>query len=77
MTTHVISGDEAIAIARARAAEQGWAFVEPVDLVQRRAWSGAVKRYELVTNSGKLGAKARFVIDAATGTILSEGYVPR
>jgi hypothetical protein len=73
----MISGDQAIEIARTRAAEQEWAFVEPVDLVQRRAWSGAVKRYEIATNAGKLGAKARFVIDAATGEILSEGYVPR
>jgi hypothetical protein len=33
----MISGDQAIEIARARAAERGWAFVDPVDLVQRRA----------------------------------------
>jgi hypothetical protein len=48
------------------------AFVERVDLVQRRAWSGVVKRYAIATNAGKLGAKARFVVDAATGAILSD-----
>lgn len=73
----MITKTEAMEITRARAAEKGWAFIEPVDLVERRAWSGTVSRYEIETNAGKLGAKARFVVDAATGAILSEGYVKR
>ena len=73
----MITGPQAVELARARAAEQGWAFVEPVDLVERRSWAGAVIRYEIATNAGKLGAKARFVVDAASGQILSEGYVKR
>jgi len=74
----MITGANAIEIARARAAEMGWAFVEPLDVVERRAWlSGAVTRYEIESNAGKLGTKARFVVDAATGAILSQGYVPR
>ena len=73
----MITKAAAIEIARGRAAEKGWAFVDPVDLVERRAWSGSVKQYEIETNAGKLGAKARFVVDAATGAILSEGYIKR
>jgi hypothetical protein len=73
----MITGADAIEIARARAAEKGWAFVEPVDVAERRGWSGTLSRYEIATNSGKLGAKARFVVDAVTGVILSEGYVKR
>ncbi len=73
----MITKADAIEIARGRAAQKGWSFVEPVDLLERRAWSGTVSRYEIETNAGKLGAKARFVVDAATGSILSEGYVKR
>jgi len=73
----MISAPEAVEIARARALEKGWCFAEPVQTFERRAWSGAVSRYEIETNAGRLGTKARFVIDAQTGAILSEGYLPR
>ena len=73
----MITETDAVDIARARAAEQGWAFVDPVQVAVRRRWSGQIFRYEIETNAGKLGAKARFVLDAETGAILSEGYVPR
>jgi hypothetical protein len=73
----MITGSEAVQIARARAIENGWGFTEPIQTVERRAWSGAINRYEIETNAGRLGTKARFVIDANTGTILSEGYISR
>jgi uncharacterized membrane protein YkoI len=73
----MITGSEAVEIARARALEKGWGFAEPIQTLERRAWSGAINRYEIETNAGGLGTKARFVIDAKTGAILSEGYVPR
>jgi uncharacterized membrane protein YkoI len=73
----MIERDQAIEIARQRAAEKDWAFVEPLDVVIRRGWSGAVSRIEIETNAGNRGAKARFVIDAKTGEIVSEGYVSR
>jgi hypothetical protein len=38
---------------------------------------GGVNRFEIETNAGMRGTKARFTIDAKTGEILSEGYVPR
>lgn len=73
----MITESNAVEIARARSRQKGWAFVEPVHLVPRLAWSGGVTRYEIETNAGKLGAKSRFVIDATSGASLSEGYVSR
>ena len=67
----------AIEIARSLAAEKGWGFAEPIEVVHRRGWFGQADRFEIKTNAGKLGTKARFVIDAATGEIISEGYIPR
>lgn len=73
----MIPQDSALAIARARAREKGWAFGEPFAIVLRHGWMGGSSRYEIETNAGQLGAKAVFVVDAETGTIVSEGYVPR
>ncbi len=73
----MIEQDQAIKIARERAATNGWAFAEPLEVVIRRGWLGGINRYEIVTNAGKRGTKARFVIDAKTGKITSEGYVSR
>lgn len=73
----MIERDQAIEIARKRAAEKEWAFVEPLNVVIRRGWLGAVSRFEIETNAGNLGTKARFVIDAKTGEIVSEGYISR
>ena len=73
----MINRDEAVEIARARAAEKGWAFSDPIDVNLRRGWFGQDDRYEIDTNAGMRGTKAKFVISATTGTILSEGYVPR
>lgn len=67
----------AIDIARKRASEKGWAFAEPLEVVIRRGWLGGADRFEIETNAGKRGTKARFVIDATTGEIISEGYLPR
>ncbi len=73
----MIEQDQAIKIARERAATNGWAFAEPLEVVIRRGWLGGINRYEIATNAGKRGTKARFVIDAKTGKITSEGYVSR
>jgi len=69
--------DNAIQVARNRASAMGWAFAEPLSVIIRRGWLGGVTRFEIETNAGKLGTKARFVIDAKTGAIISEGYLPR
>jgi hypothetical protein len=74
----MIDRDAAVEIARKRAIEKGWAFAEPVNVISRRRWfSGGVFRFDIETNAGSLGAKARFAIDAATGEVISEGYIPR
>ena len=72
-----IDRNQAIEIARTRAAEKGWPFAEPLALIIRRAWFGGVSRFEIETGAGKRGTHTRFVIDAKTGEIVSEGYVPR
>jgi hypothetical protein len=73
----MIEQDQAIKIARERAATNGWAFADPLEVVIRRGWFGGINRYEIESNVGKRGTKARFVIDAKTGKITSEGYVSR
>ncbi len=73
----MIEEGAAIELARARAEAKGWAFAEPVAVTHRRGWFGKGDRFEIETNAGKHGTKARFVIDATTGEILSEGYIPR
>jgi hypothetical protein len=67
----------AIEIARARAEQNGWAFGGRLQIVHRRGWFGQHDRFEIETNAGMLGTKARFVIDAETGTVLDEGYIQR
>jgi hypothetical protein len=73
----MLDADAAIEIARARAAQNGWAFGKPVRAMLRRGWFGQRDRFDIETNAGMLGTKAHFVVCAVTGEILSEGYVPR
>jgi hypothetical protein len=74
----MINESQAIAIAQARAEANGWGWAEPIAVVAREAWfSKRILRYEIETNAGMLGTKARFVVDAETGAISSEGYLPR
>jgi uncharacterized membrane protein YkoI len=73
----MIERAHAIEIARKRASEKGWAFAEPLEIVIRRGWLGGVVRFEIEANAGKRGTKARFVIDARSGEIISEGYLSR
>ena len=73
----MIERADAIDLARKRVSEKGWAFAEPLEVVIRRGWFGGIARFEIETNAGKRGTKARFVIDAKTGEIISEGYLPR
>jgi uncharacterized membrane protein YkoI len=73
----MIQQKEAIEIARRRALEKGWAFSEPVYVIERSGWRQGITRFEIETNAGMRGTKARFTIDAKTGEIISEGYIPR
>jgi hypothetical protein len=73
----MIDSEAALEIARSRAAQKGWGFADPIEVVVRSGWFGSGKRFEISSNADKLGTKTRFLIDAATGTILSEGYISR
>jgi Peptidase propeptide and YPEB domain len=73
----MIERDQAIEIAKERALQKDWAFVEPLEVIIRRNWFGNIKHFEIETNAGNLGTKARFIIDAKTGKITSEGYIAR
>lgn len=73
----MITPEQAIEIARARAKAQGWGLVEPLALLPRRSWSGKVLSYTIDTNPAMRGTKTRFEIDANTGAILSEGFLKR
>lgn len=73
----MIASEEAVAIARARASTQGWGFGDPIRCTLRRGWFGSRDRYEIETNAGRLGTKARFTVDAETGLIVDQGYMPR
>jgi len=74
----MISKEQAIEIAKKRAAEKGWAFGEPFEIIERQAWfSRDIIRFEIETNPTMRGTKTRFSIDAKTGEILSEGFIPR
>lgn len=73
----MITRDQAIDIARARASANGWGIVEPVDVRQRQHWSGEVRSYEVRSNPAMHGTKVRITIDAVTGEVVDEGYLPR
>ena len=73
----MIDRAQAIAIARATAEAEHWAFVEPIKCELRKTWRGAPSRWMIRTNAGRHGAIARFVIDASDGRIIEKGYVPR
>jgi len=73
----MITNDEAVTIARARAKEKGWGLLEPLAVSHRRSWSGQIKSYCVESNLAMRGTKTRFTIDAETGAILSEAYIPR
>jgi len=50
--------DQAIEIAYKRAEEKNWAFIWPLNVSIHHSWSGRPRRFEIMTNTGSLGAKA-------------------
>jgi hypothetical protein len=73
----MIDRNEAIEIARRRAAENGWAFAEPLHIIEHRGWRKGLTRFEIWTNGSNRGTKARFTVDADTGDVIDEGFIPR
>ena len=72
-----LSEAEVVAIAKAAALAEGWAWVEPALATFRRRWFKSSGKWEIFSNANGLGAKARFVIDSESGAILEKGYIPR
>lgn len=73
----MIDKDAAIEIARKRAEENEWGFGGPIHVVEHHGWFGRNPTvFEIRTNYPNFGTVARFTIDARTGEILKEGYVP-
>jgi hypothetical protein len=69
--------EQAVAIARRTAEQEGWAWVDPPLATLRKGWSGRSGRWEIFSNARALGAKVRVVLDDETGTVTEKGYVPR
>jgi hypothetical protein len=66
-----IAADEALAVARADAAQRSWSLREPVQVTR---FGGA---WTISTNRGMKGANAQITVDAATGVVVSRAYAPR
>jgi hypothetical protein len=66
-----VTEGEAIAIARATAEQEGWAWVEPALATFREPWFGKGGKWEIFSNALGLGAKARVV------TLYSTSLTPR
>jgi hypothetical protein len=73
----MISREDAVAIARARATEKGWGLAEPIAVRDRRSWLGRIRSYDIESNPAMRGSRTRFTIDAMTGAVLSEGHIAR
>jgi hypothetical protein len=73
----MMTEQDAIDRAKQAAENQGWAWVEPVEAIWRPAWFGEGGKWEICSNALGRGAMARIVIDAQTGAVLEQGYVPR
>jgi hypothetical protein len=74
----MIERQEALAIARRRAAENGWGLAEPAHVEEVRAdWGRKIKAYLVSSNPRLRGGRTRFTIDAETGEVLEEGHIAR
>ena len=73
-----MTADEALGLARAAAAGEGWPWQEPVRARRQRAWLlFGPARWEILTNADSLGSNVRVVIDEATGGVLEKRFLPR
>lgn len=61
--------------ARARVEVKGWAFGEPITVVEHHNWRGRPKYFEIEINAVGLRTKTYFMIGLGNDAILSEGFV--
>lgn len=73
----MIDREEALAIARRRADANGWGIVEPLVVTERRGWNGTIRHFDVVSDPARRGTKVRFRIEAASGDVSDEAYLPR
>jgi hypothetical protein len=74
----MITREQAVEIARRRAAEKGWSLAEPAHVEDVRGDFGrTVKAYRVGSNPRLRGGRSRFTIDAESGAILDEGHISR
>jgi hypothetical protein len=74
----MISREDALRIADARAEARDWGLGPQPTIVEiTSGWPRRIRKYEVKTNAALRGTRARFVIDAESGEILEEGYIPR
>lgn len=73
-----MTADEALNLARAVAAAEGWPWQEPVRARRQRAWLffGST-RWEIWTNAESLGSNVCVVIDEASGEVKEKRFLPR
>lgn len=68
---------EALQRAQEIATERGWAWQAPAQAIWRPAWFGKGGKWEVLSNTLGKGAKVRIVLDAQSGAVLEQGYLPR
>jgi hypothetical protein len=69
--------EAAIEVARKSAEEKEWSFDDRLEVIEHYGWfSRAPTHFVIHSNYGYYGANAHFTIDAKTGKILDEGYIP-
>jgi hypothetical protein len=73
----LISEAEAIRLAKQLADEKGWGWLDPPYATLRRPWFGPGGRWEIFSNAAGKGPKVRVVLDAQSGQIIDQGYIPR
>jgi hypothetical protein len=73
-----VTADEALDVARAVAAAEGWPWQEPVAVRRQKSWIffGSAS-WEVRTNAESLGSNVRIVIDEATGQVTDKHFLPR
>jgi len=73
----IITEAEAIKRAKEAVEENGWDWVEPIEVTWRSSsWFGKRGKWEIFTNTLIIGAWVRIVIDDE-GQILEQDRVPR
>jgi hypothetical protein len=67
---------EAVEHARRIASDNGWTWLEPVDVRRRGGWL-ARARWIVVSNASHRGMNVRVVLDDRSGSVLEKGFLPR